>query len=159
MRYLQKHPDLSPVQHELFLWEAAEEQFYWRVIQHAQVVGLDSADYHWLTRELLQQVYKGEKVASSVPMYADVWNVIGSSKSPFQAWVNDDDKKYAVNTGFWELMEQSEDRYGSDARRQLEEILAYPRFLELFDYTIGATSKARVWSFSSTLSITLYQRK
>ena len=69
---------------EFLVWDHLLAKYYWRsmpCIKNLAKLGnknpLSEGDMKNITEIMIEQVMKGEEVASSVPLYCDVWRIVG----------------------------------------------------------------------------------
>jgi len=139
------HVDEIPVEAEEFLvWGNLKENLYWRSfssLQRACKKGrrFSPQDLEGITRIMVWQIFEGKNLAQDFPKYSDVWELLEEKDSPLAMYVKDDDRKKAVNSGFWHALKAMASKPGIwNAGPELERIVGYKEFFNLFDYKSGA---------------------
>jgi len=149
----------EPVITEYLSWYNLDKKFYWRSLSCLKILQdkkeLDSRfsdeDLSEITRIMVNQTMEGEAVASSVPLYRDVWEKLGEEDSPLAEFVTEEDKKIAVNYGFWDCLSKIKDRrMKTGAQREFGQIRGYKDFFKYFDFKQGV-EEARKMSDDLTL--------
>ncbi len=157
-----------------------KEELYWRALAELKTLCNKKADYFTncdlqrIAETLIQQVMEGKKVASSVPLYSDVFLKIGSKESPVASYVKDNHRERAINFGFWSLLKANEytnwNQRGTydyetslqeSAVRELNRLFECEGFFDYFDFRNGA-EKAKEIPFNirfwNKLNINKYMR-
>jgi hypothetical protein len=149
LRYAPYNP-LPPTAVEYVVWDEMEKEVYWRShheLEHLFAMGegnrFSGDDLSQITEVLYQQILRGKQVASSVPLFQDVWTLIG--KGVLKDYVTDKHKSEAVNKGFWDLLKSTSDEaIASSAGQQLDRIMAYEDFFHYFDFKKGVEKAAEM---------------
>ncbi len=132
--------------YECLFWSNLHKGYYWRSMQELKVLfgkgKADSfleADLKAVKDEMVKQAMAGETVASSVPLFNDVWAIIGAKDSPLEKLVTEQDKKTALNKGFWYMLDASSNPQKTrDACRRLDDLFAYEDFFRYYDFANGS---------------------
>ena len=138
---------------EFLVWENLEDERYWSSIDYLNIlinkgVEFSETDLEKFARTTVQQAIDGKRAASSVPLFSDTWNKIGSEKSPLKNYVTSEDKKTAVNNGFWHCLnlssESAKPSVQPDARKELGRIISYIDFFTYFDFVRGVEESQKL---------------
>jgi len=138
---------------EFLAWQYLVQKFYWRSFRYVEMIleknesYFSEADKKIMTEIMVSQIMKGEMVASSVPLYSDVWKFLernedqngAPKKSHFAEYVTDEHNRNALNTGFWDILKSTADpKKHRDACSELSILLNYGEFYRCFDFREGA---------------------
>ncbi len=138
---------ICPVESREFLaWDDILYHYYWRSFNHVEQLEkqgfknpLTAEDKKILTELMIEQIAKGEHVAIGIPIYSDVWGLVGKKGSPLESYVTDEHKRKAVNEGFWSAFNYTENsRNPTSGGRELTRIIDYEDFYKYFDFKEGA---------------------
>lgn len=142
---------------EYLFWNEFRAEYYWRALQELKSLlnrnqsYFSDNDLNIITETMIQQTMEGKKVASSVPLYSDVFLKIGAKESSVAGYVKDTHKERAVNFGFWNLLKANEyinwDQRGTydnakalqeSAVQELDRLFKCDGFFDYFDFRNGA---------------------
>ena len=127
--------------HEFMVWDELNREYYWRSLHHVKTClqkdqnCFSEDDLRTITELMVMQAIEGKNVAQQVPIYSDVWNLF--EETPLEKYVTEKHKRNAVNTGFWELLKQTNNTLERHINDELFKILAKEDFLGLIDYGGG----------------------
>lgn len=130
---------------EFLVWDDLLAKYYWRSLSYLKDLSklgnenpLSDEDMKNIALVMIEQAMKGEKVASNVSLYSDVFNHIGNKESPLEKYVTDEHKKDAVNIGFWNTLKETEDKAKQNsACQEFSRILTCKDFFKYFDFKEG----------------------
>ena len=123
-RYLGK--DIPPEGWEFLLWENLSEEFYWdsldavNKLHNTNKLSYSPAELEKLTETLIQQAFEGKKIAAQVPVFSDIFLLIGNCEiSPLSSFVQEEHKIRAINKGFWHCLAETANEPGYDRKKCL----------------------------------------
>jgi len=131
---------------EYELWAELEREYYWRSFEalielskRGKINRFSEQELSQITNMIIQQIKEGKKIAGSIPAYSDIFDLIGKDESPLKKYVSAELIEWAVNTGFWESMRQSNEKIKNHSCcMQVSRILCYDSFFRYFDFKKGA---------------------
>lgn len=130
--------------HRYLMWLELAHDKYYRALQHMQSLvsmgkpPMVQEELGRMAETLVNQAMAGRAIASSVPLYYDVWTDLKGDKSPVRDFVTKDHETKAVNEGFWySLASTADPRKVRDAATQLMNILDHKKFMDLFSFEKG----------------------
>jgi len=131
---------------EYKFWEELGNEKYWRAFNTLGILLarvekniFSENDLEQITNIMIKQAVGGKEIASPIPMYSDVFKLIGGKESPLEKYVKEETKIETLNFAFWEVLKQTSDRQKrSLASEELDRIIEYDNFFNYFDFNKGA---------------------
>ena len=131
---------------EYGFWEELGNEKYWRAFNVLNFLlaregknNFSESDLEQITKIMIKQIIEGKEIASSIPMYSDVFRLIGGKESPLEKYVGEGIKIGTLNDGFWNcLRETSCPQKQKLAVEEIDRIMDYELFFNYFDFERGA---------------------
>ena len=149
MMHVDKIPDAGL---EFLLWDHLERDRYWRSLSDIEKLFergccYPDEDLGRIAETMIQQAFEGKEIASSVPLYSDVFDIAKSDV--LGRFVSEDHKRLAINEGFWRMLASTVDgeegkfnEYNSPVQsgacKELGRLFSIDKFFDYFDFHEGA---------------------
>ena len=130
--------------HRYLMWLELARDKYYRTLQHMQSLvamgkpPMAQEELGRMAQTLVDQAIDGRAIASSVPLYYDVWTDLKGDKSPVRDFITREHETRAVNEGFWHCLSSTADsKKARDSSTQLTNVLGHRIFMDLFSFGEG----------------------
>jgi hypothetical protein len=133
---------------EIFFWKELEIERYWGGIHYLKKLTDEKNDYFSaedlkdITQVVLGQIKKGKIVAAGHALHSHVFSELEGSV--LEKFVTEEDKRYAINAGFWESLEFTASEKKSPNDDELATILYNKAFFKYYDFEAGVERAAKI---------------
>lgn len=131
---------------EYFFWKELSGEQYWRAFSKLEFLFeqengsiFSEEDLGEISELMKKQILEGKEICTSVPMYSDIFNLIGKKENPLEKYVSKSEIADVLNEGFWSCLNGCADKGDKkwDFVRELDKIIGYENFFDYFNFEKG----------------------